>query len=479
MIIKKLIIFAILVLVVFTFAEEKYAGRKLVGYVPIWTSGAPVYTVQSNIKKIDFSKLSHAIIPFIFSDAFGNITYYDNYQTGAWSPENTVDSIIAISKQNNTKTLISLGSTVGGWNMTKNPEARTNFIKNIKNLMAAKQIDGLDLDLEGGWGSEMPFYIDEYILLAKELRDSLAGEFLLTAAIGAMKESWLGVPLWNKEFVELMDWVNIMVYDLHLWGADDIKNPSGMQDQINAAKTWGEYLDKEKLVFGVPFYSNGWDYDNNERYSNEINWWHGPTETDSSLWTWYPNEVYNYFILDSLFQPHPDADSILVTQDDKLWLNTPYSGMGFRGSHNGIIYLNGQTTLKNKAKWAIDSGYGGIMIWEVTGDVPTNHPRSLLAALAEQFEESTKDLTTISRKQAAIKNTFSLSIQNRVLKIALSNSNLADIKIFDSKGKVLYRDSKNAKEISINLNKKQFSNGIYFLQVAQNGSVKSAKFLIK
>lgn len=481
---KKLIIFAILLLTTFTFGQEKYAGRKLIGYVPTWCSGLPTYDNEESINKIDFSKLTHAIVAFINSDENGNLVF-PGMTASPWTHEEALDTIIARSKRNNTKVLISLGSDINGWNMTLSEDARANFAKNIKQYMIDKNIDGLDLDLEGGWDVSAPFYRDEYTLLAKELRDTLGNDFYLTAAIGALETAWTGDSLWTDEFISVLDWVNIMVYDLHMWDANDVRNHSGFSDQVAAARTWEKRISsKEKLVFGVPFYANGWDSDNKKRYEIEINWWHNSNDTDSSKWTWNKTGLStNYFILDSLFDLSPDTDSILVTQDDKIWLDAENSTMGFRGTHNGIIYFNGQMTLKNKAKWAIDSGYGGIMIWEATGDIDANHPNSLLSALAAQFEESTKDLDEFvvinSKNKAFLQNNFSVLLQNRKLNISLANESLSKIKIIDSKGKILYQTNQNNKNISINLSKKQFSNGIYFLQILQNGNIKSAKFLVK
>jgi GH18 family chitinase len=365
--------------------------------------------------------------------------------------------------------------------MTQNSEARTNFAANIKKLLTDKNFDGLDLDLEGGWGPDAPFYSDEYTLLAKELRDSLGSDFYLTAAVGATPNSWDGKTLWTREFVEVLDWINIMVYDLHLWSANDIYNPSGFNDQVNVAETWEEYLGKEKLVFGVPFYSNGWDYDNNKRYANQINWYHAPNNTDSASWDWYENNVFNYFVLDSLFDLNPDDDSIIVGKDDKIWIDVEGSVMGFRGSHNGIIYLNGRTTMKKKAKWAIDNEYGGIMIWELSCDVPTTHPNSLLNALAEQFYESTKGMSIpIAAKNAKFaKNEISFSIRSRTLKITLENANPSKVIITDSKGRVLFSQSNGTKEILISMAKKYFAAGIYTVTVSQDNTAKSVNFMLK
>ena len=472
----RIAILSILVLTALAFGQEKYAGRKLIAYVPTWNSNLPNFNNQQAIDKIDFSKLTHAIVAFVQSDANGNISFYE-FSASPWTHQQALDTIVARSKRNGVKPLISLGNSIGGWNMTKSPEARANFATKIKQFMRDNGFVGLDLDLEGGWGPDAPFYYEEYEILAQELRDSFAGEFYLTAAIGFSDKSWNGQQLWTEGFVQLMDWVNIMVYDIHLWIPSAIQNPSGFQDQVNAANLWGRFLPKEKLVFGVPFYANGWDFDNNRRYEIEVNWWLPAGDNNWQSW----GLAANYYVLDSLFDlSDPNRDSIIVTQDDEVFLNHEGAMVAFRGSHNGIVFFNGRTLLKKKAKWAIENGYGGMMIWEATGDVPTTHPRSLLRALAEQFKESTGEPAAILPKQAASsQNNFTFSLQNRTLKINLENANSAEIKIIDSKGKVLYRTNQNTKSISLNLARKQFSSGVYFLQVLQNGKAKSAKFVLR
>jgi len=156
--------------------------------------------------------------------------------------------------------------------------------------------------------------------------------------------------------------------------------------------------------------------------------------------------------------------------------------MGFRrAKNNAKIYFNGQNLLKKKAKWAIDSGYGGMMIWELMNDVPTSHPNSLLNALAGQFYESTKDTPSpIAAKN--IKNAvagFSFSLQNKALKISLPSAKNAKITVADSRGRILFSRTANAKEIFVALDNKRFADGIYILSVRQDGAVKSANFLLK
>ena len=470
-------VLTVLILCANSFGVQKYAGFKLIGYIPTWNSGLngdPSATNKRDIDKIDFSKMTHVIAAFIHSDADGNIRFPAPIELTAspWSHQQAIDTIVARAKRNDVKVLLSLGSSENGWEMTKSAAARTNFSKQIKQYLIDHNFDGLDLDLEGGWDDESPFYSEEYALLAKELRDTLGYDFYLTSAVGATNNK-----LWTDDFLSVLDWVNIMIYDLHMWWSNDIKNDSGFDDQLEAANAWSERLPKEKLVFGAPFYGHGWNKGDNERLYYEINWWHPANNADSSTWTWYKSDYFLYFVLDSLFDLSPRQDSIVISESDKLWLNAENSNMGFRGSYDGIIYFNGRDLLKKKAKWAIDNNYGGMMIWELSNDVPTAHQHSLLNALAEQFYESAKNIPSpISAKpmKTTINGSQFFSLQNKTLKISLPSANSSEITITDVRGRIVFTRTVNAKEVFVSLDEKRFANGVYLLNVEtkdKNGKV--------
>ena len=53
-------------------------------------------------------------------------------------------------------------------------------------------------------------------------------------------------------------------------------------------------------------------------------------------------------------------------------------------TYNGKTYtLNGQNTIRKKAKYACEEGYRGIMSWG--SDVSVNNEKSLLKAIQEEF----------------------------------------------------------------------------------------------
>lgn len=409
---------------------DQYNGFKLVAYFP----------VNGNIEdmnEVDFSKMTHVIGAFIQSDISGNLKFpgwkYDPNKTSQEAEEEMLDSLIVKAKRAGTIPMIALGTTYDGWQMTKDPTARSNFISNIKAFIEEKELGGIDLDLEG-WvdNASSPFYPEPYALLATELRDSLDTSLIITSAVSANEGH---VENWTDDFISVLDWVNIMVYDIRVWNADNIANQSLFSDQIDAAKFWkARDLDKSQIVFGVPFYSRGWDYDNQRPYTIDVCW--SPNHAaDSSTWSWSKIGTFSYEKLYNMFTLSSNQDSVIVTQNDQMWTDDGWTG--YKGTFNGVLYFNGQKTLEEKTQWAMDSGYGGMMIWELTGDLATENSHSLLGAMAKTLEDG-----TVSKKQ----NTNSLtqeyktvlSITNQTMKVSV-DPGYYDISFIDMQGKTVVK----------------------------------------
>jgi GH18 family chitinase len=143
------------------------------------------------------------------------------------------------------KVLISVGGW--GWDaqfeeLAADPESRAAFVQNLKTFVDEYQLDGADIDWEypdPGQSSE------NFLALIKELRAALPDKLLTTAVVAYGDEYGLGVP---QESFDLFDTVNIMTYS----GKDH-----GTMDQFDKGiEYWsGRGLDKEKMIVGVPFYS--------------------------------------------------------------------------------------------------------------------------------------------------------------------------------------------------------------------------------
>lgn len=445
---------------------DQYNDFKMVAYFPV---NADI----EDMDEIDFSKLTHVIGAFIQSDISGNLKYpgwkYDPNKTSQEAEEEMLDSLIKKSKRAGCTPMIALGTTYDGWQMTKDPTARSNFVSNIKALIEEKELGGIDLDLEG-WAnsSATPFYSEEYALLAMELRDSLGDDLIMTSAVSANESH---VKNWTDDFISVLNWVNIMVYDIRVWNPVNIANQSLFSDQVAAAEFWEDRgLNRDQIVFGVPFYSRGWDYDNQKPYTVDVCW--SPKLTaDSSTWTWNKISTFTYEMLFNKFTLFPDQDSILVTPNDQMWEEDGWTA--YKGTYNGVLYFNGQDLLKKKTAWAIDSGYGGMMIWELAGDLATEDSRSLLGAMVDILEQKVS-INTINN---SIKSSFKLSIKNQRINIS-SLSESYNLSIVDMRGREII-NSKLRGNQSIPICKLNLSNGSYIIEIKSNNNkhITSNKFL--
>ena len=436
---------------------------KTVGYLPV--NGA-----MADMNEIDFTKMTHVIGSFIFSKADGTLHFpgwkYDPSKTAEAAEEEMLDTMIVRAKRAGIVPMIALGTTSAGWEMTKSATARTNFVKNTKALMIKKGIGGIDLDLEGWVGdASSPFYPQEYALLAKELRDSLGTSFLLSSAVSANLPH---VPNWTDDLLNTLDWVNVMVYDIRVWGEGDIRNQSLFEDQTASAKYWSDRgLKKSQIVFGVPAYSRGWDYDRKKPYAVDVCW--SPNGTDSTKWTWGEMGTFSYEMLRKKFTLNDDQDSVLVTPTDKMWIEDGWTG--YRKTANGVLYFNGPSTLAKKTQWAIDSGYGGMMMWELTGDIETSHSKSVLGTIAKTIAASGTTSTGSPQMRNVAGFSWSVTSQN----VVISNPFVGESKlsIFDLRGRVVYQMTANSlrsSEISLSKNELSLTSGVYLLSLVNSAS---------
>lgn len=435
---------------------------KLVAYFPV--NGK-----IEDMEEVDLSRLTHVIGAFIQSDINGNLKFpgwkYDPSKTSQEAEEEMLDSLIAKAKRVGTVPMIALGTTYDGWQMTKDPSARSNFISNIKAFIEEKDLGGIDLDLEG-WvdNTSSPFYPEPYALLATELRDSLGNDIIITSAVTANEPH---VENWTDSFLSVLDWINVMVYDIRVWNEDNIANQSLFSDQVAAAGFWLDRgLTKEQIVFGVPFYSRGWDYDNKKPYAVDVCW--APNHAaDSSTWTWSQIGTFSWEMLNKKFSIQANQDSVIVTPEDQMWIDDGWTG--YRGTANGILYFNSHETLKSKTLWAKDSGFGGMMIWELTGDIATSDNNSLLRTIANTIEQT--DIKNIKSK-GNLKSIYQATVAftNQTMNLSITSGTYY-VSIIDIKGREIFKINNNylnEGEHLFPLNNMNLSQGTYFVKIRSN-----------
>ena len=301
-----------------------------------------------------FIKMTHVSISFLrAANSDGDIK-----MTNGWE---NIDEVIAAAHSNNVKVLISFGG--GEFKVTSElmgvKENRQNLIRNIIDFMIKHNLDGFDCDWEPSWindKAEMEginnAITNYYIVFIKEFREALDIEFgkgnkLFTAAILNVNNIWYSDEKQIAHFPQngwwnYLDWVSLMNYDNDVGEKHaTFESVFGVNGSVAYWTTFG--IPHKKIVTGIPFYARaGW----------------------GSEWLFYKQVIeMNPAISDTLnFIIHNKNDS-----GDKVY--------GFNGTKVAV-----QKVAKGK-----NLNLAGIMFWQLAGDVPSFHKKSLLKAMHEEF----------------------------------------------------------------------------------------------
>jgi GH18 family chitinase len=186
---------------------------------------------------IPYDKLTHINYSFLIPNADGTFATLNN----AWKLESIVESA---HSQN-----VRVSVAVGGWGwdeqfeqMAADPESRTSFVKNLKDIVNQYELDGVDIDWEYPDPGDSA---QNYLALMKELRAALPDKLISTAVISYGDETGLGIP---DETFAIVDYVNVMTYDGEIHAS--------MQEFEEGINYWSARgLPKEKMNIGAPFYS--------------------------------------------------------------------------------------------------------------------------------------------------------------------------------------------------------------------------------
>jgi GH18 family chitinase len=186
---------------------------------------------------IPYDRLTHINYSFLTPNADGTF----NPIVNGWK----LKKIVETGDTRDVQVLISVGGW--GWDkqfeeMAADPESRGAFVRNLKAFVDEYQLDGADIDWEYPDPGQSSL---NFLALIRELRAAMPDKLLTTAVVAYGDEYGMGVP---SETFELFDFVNIMTYA----GRDH-----GTMEQFNKGlEYWsGRGLPEEKIVLGVPFYS--------------------------------------------------------------------------------------------------------------------------------------------------------------------------------------------------------------------------------
>ncbi|MBR3781618.1 MAG: glycoside hydrolase family 18 protein [Clostridia bacterium] len=146
---------------------------------------------------------------------------------------------------------------------------------------------------------------------------------------------------WNINFtraaLNAIDTFELMIYDM----VDEQGRHATYEDTVEAVQRLGlQGMPSEKVNIGLPFYSR-------------------PTDM-SAYWYGY-NGCYEEMTDDGWYH--------CVVTDKDFWFNTP-------------------EVIEKKTEYAINTGFGGVMIWHYNCDLPSTHEDSLLNAVGKAIENN-------------------------------------------------------------------------------------------
>ena len=301
-------------------------------FISITTQAQPFRIVgYYSLHSAVVSKGKH--LPFKLKDVTHvNLWFYNPDTLGNFTEDlSALKKFVDKAHKKNVKVMFSIagGSPHPYYHRLLADSNRTVFIKNLVSQTTLYNVDGIDVDLEGG------DIDDHYEIFVTELAAALRMEHkLITAAVAVYYKDKL-----TDNALAQFDFVNIMSYDrTGPWRPHEPGPHSDLKAAVSDLDYFGvtRGIPKEKMTLGVPFYGYGF----------------GPLPTSKAVSLNYGNIV----------KENKGAE----TAD--IW-KTP---------EGQTIYYNGIETMTEKTRLAKHRA-SGLMIWHLRGDAKGK--KSLMKAI--------------------------------------------------------------------------------------------------
>jgi chitinase len=277
------------------------------------------------INRVDFSKLTHVNLAFALGDANGNLQL---------APASDIDAFVTAAHARGVKVFPSLCGGGGDGRIAPfyEPDRVDAFVNHIVSYTLARRMDGIDVDVEAP--SRMGWKYDQFIakLKARAAQHGLP----VTAAVS----QWMQHGM-SDATLRSFDFITIMSYDnTGTWTGPGAH--SSYDQAVTALRYYeSKGVPRSKIVLGVPFYGYCWGN--------------------------CPGGGPKYMLYKDILARFPNA-----------WQTDWIDSGGAQYSFNGTATMARKTDLGDQ--------YGGIMIWELAGDVSTADSKSLLRAIDQANE---------------------------------------------------------------------------------------------
>ena len=400
----------------------------IAAYFPEWA----IYGRDFNISDIPAEDLTHLIYAFAQIDASGRMALFDPYAAveKTFRADDSVSGLADTWDQTlagNFNQLAQLKAAhpelntmiaIGGWTLSgpfsdlaATADGRANFADSaVEFLTKYPFFDGLDFDWEypGGGGLESNKVRAEdgenYALLLKVVRERLDD---LEAQTGRTYEISVAAPAGSDKIANFnltglepyVDFFNLMAYDFHGGWENITGHQAPMFDTIGgdydiatAVRLYKEAgIDGSKIVLGAPAYTRAWA---GVKDSDGDGGWQ---EVTSQLAPGsFERGVYDYKdIAQKVLNPNLDWTL--------YWDDEAQAAYVFSASEGIFSSFETPTSIALKSQWAQSEGLGGMMFWDLSGDISTG-PESLTHAAFRSWYggQSVQEISASSALQVDI-----------------------------------------------------------------------------
>jgi chitinase len=312
---------------------------------------------ESAIDQCDLSGLTHIIFSFCFLDGNRMII-----------PENRIPVVEKLVSLKIEHPELKIILALGGWggcetcsDVFSSSRGRDEFAQSVKELLDLYDADGIDLDWEypaiPGYPGH-PYKPEDqrnFTLLVRELRNTLGNGFEIGFAAGGFPRFFNESVEWD-EVMPLVDYVNIMTYDLVSGGPTTGHHTPlySLPQQTLSADFAVNYLDslgvdRSKLIIGAAFYGRAWEN--------------------------VPD------IQNGLFQP--GSFKTAITYNDlpgwiaengltEMWDEMAAAPFAWSAENGLFVTYDNPKSIALKTNYAVKNGLAGIMFWQLGGDSPVN-----------------------------------------------------------------------------------------------------------
>jgi chitinase len=373
--------------------EAQDRRHEVVGYYPSWK-----WRTDSRLltpEKIPFGMLTIINYAFFYPLPDGSITGRDSTgdarilrggsgTTGPGAPP----SLTALAHRQGVRVLLS----IGGWEDSGNFPAvaadsvrRGRFAQSCAGAIREFGFDGIDIDWEFPGFAEHNGTLSDgknYVRLLGILRDTLNNlgnrsgrHLMLTAALPSDRNQALAMEI--RDAAPLLDFLNIMTYDFYgPWDERAYHNaplyagPGGDSARTldGAFRLYRETfaIPPEKINLGAPFYGHTYTA------CTELGGTHGPGDT-----VHFPAGGAFYYRIEAQkknFTRHWDQQARVPWLTSSEW--------------KILVSYDDEESTRAKARYVIDKGARGLIVWEITGDYLPDGSHPLLEAIDRVFHES-------------------------------------------------------------------------------------------